>query len=108
MKTKGKLPNIHPGEVLVEEFLKPLGISQYRLGVAVGMPHSRISEIIKQRRGITTDTALRFARGFGTTPDFWLDLQHLYDIEEAKRANEDIYSAIPLLVSLRCQQTCDS
>ncbi len=101
MKTtnKKKLPNIHPGEVLQEEFLKPLGITQYRLAVATGLAHSRITDIIKERRGISADTALRFSRCFGTTPDFWLNLQHLYDMEEARRANEASYEAIPLLTT---------
>lgn len=97
--TTKKLPNPHPGEVLLEEFLKPQGISQYRLAVSTGLAHSRITEIIKGRRGITADTALRFARSFGTTPDFWLNLQHLYDMMEAQRGNEKTYSAIPLLTT---------
>lgn len=100
-KTKSKLPNIHPGEVLREEFLKPMGVSQYRLAVATALPHSRITDIIKERRGITADTALRFARCFGTTPEFWLGLQHLYDMEEAKRANEKTYQTIPLFAGTR-------
>jgi addiction module HigA family antidote len=97
MNKKTRLPNIHPGEILVEEFLKPMGISQYRLAVVTGLPHSRVTDLVKQRRGVTADTALRFSRCFGTTPEFWLNLQHLYDITEARRENEDAYEAIPLL-----------
>src|SRR5258708_37601 len=96
---KTRLPNIHPGEVLEEEFLKPIGISQYRLGGATGRPHSGITDIAKHRRGITADTALRFSRCFGTTAEFWLNLQHLYDLKEAQWANEATYEAIPLLTA---------
>ena len=77
-----KLPNIHPGEVLLEEFLKPMEISQYRLAKELNIPQTRISEIVKQRRRITADTALRLAKYFGTTPKFWLGLQDDYDLEE--------------------------
>jgi addiction module HigA family antidote len=78
-----RLPNIHPGEVLKEEFLDPLGISQYRLAKAIGVQPIRISEICAGRRGISADTALRLARALGTTPGFWLGLQADYDTEEA-------------------------
>ncbi|MEP3388588.1 MAG: HigA family addiction module antitoxin [Reichenbachiella sp.] len=77
-----KLPNIHPGEVLSEEFLKPMGISAYRLSKDLHIPQTRISEILKKNRRITADTALRLSRYFGTTPKFWLGLQDDYDIEE--------------------------
>ena len=77
-----KLSNIHPGEVLKKEFLDPLNISAYRLAKSIGIPQTRISEIIHQRRRITADTALRFAKYFGTTPKFWLSLQDDYDLEE--------------------------
>jgi antitoxin HigA-1 len=77
-----KLPNIHPGEVLKEEFLEPLGISQYRLAKTIGVQPIRIGEICAGRRGITADTALRLSRALGTTPGFWLGLQADYDIEE--------------------------
>lgn len=75
------LNNIHPGEVLIEEFLEPMGISAYRLAKETGIPQTRISEIVKGRRRITADTALRFSKYFGTTPKFWLGLQDDYDIE---------------------------
>ena len=84
---KTKLPNIHPGEVLREEFLGPMDISAYRLAKDTGLPHSRVSDLLAGKRGVSADTALRLARYFGTTPDFWLNLQTAYDIEEADRAN---------------------
>lgn len=77
------LPNIHPGEVLREEFLIPLAISQYRLAKAIGVSEARISAICSGRRAITADTALRLSAFFGTTPGFWLGLQADYDTEEA-------------------------
>ncbi|MBO9613896.1 MAG: HigA family addiction module antidote protein [Dyadobacter sp.] len=78
------LNNIHPGEVLMEEFLEPMGISAYRLAKETGIPQTRVSEIIKGRRRVTADTALRFSKYFGTTPKFWLGLQDDYDIEEGQ------------------------
>ena len=75
------LDNIHPGEVLKEEFLIPLGISAYKLAKETFMPQTRISEIIKGRRRITADTALRLSKFFGTTPKFWLGLQDDFDLE---------------------------
>lgn len=77
-----KLNNIHPGEILIEEFLTPLEISAYRLSKETFIPQTRISEIIKGNRRITADTALRLAKFFGTTPKFWLGLQDDYDLEE--------------------------
>lgn len=77
-----KLKNIHPGEVLLEEFLLPMGISAYKLAKDTGIPQTRVSEITKGRRRITADTALRFARYFGTSPKFWLGLQDDFDLEE--------------------------
>lgn len=77
-----RLKNVHPGEILSEEFLKPLVISAYRLSKDIGIPQTRISEIIKGNRRITADTALRLSRYFGTSPKFWLGLQDDYDIEE--------------------------
>ena len=79
-----KLSNIHPGEVLNEEFLKPLEISAYRLSKDIHIPQTRISEIIKGRRRITADTALRLSKYFGTSPKFWLGLQDDFDIEEGQ------------------------
>ena len=83
-----RLKNIHPGEVLKEEFLAGLNISAYRLAKDTGIPQTRISEIIKGKRRVTADTALRFAKYFGTTPKFWLGLQDDYDLEEENTAKE--------------------
>lgn len=79
-----KLPPTHPGEVLQEEFLKPLGISQYRLAKHLNVPARRINEIVQGKRSISADTALRLARHFGTTDRFWLNLQARYDLEREK------------------------
>ncbi|MBS3773988.1 MAG: HigA family addiction module antidote protein [Bacteroidales bacterium] len=84
-----KLPNVHPGEVLVEEFLKPMDISAYRLSKEIGIPQTRISQIIKGKRRITADTALRLSAFFGNTPKFWLGLQDDYDLEEESHRNND-------------------
>lgn len=88
MKSKtnnmANLPNIHPGEILLEEFLKPLGISAYRLSKEINIPQTRISEITKSKRRITADTALRLSKYFGNSPKFWLGLQDDYDIEEER------------------------
>lgn len=78
---KEKLPPIHPGEVLLEEFMKPLGITQYRLAKDVCVPPRRINEIVHGKRGITADTALRLARYFGTSDRFWLNLYTNYELE---------------------------
>lgn len=79
-----KLNNIHPGEILEEEFLKPIGITAYKLSQAIGVPQTRTSQIIKGQRRITADTALRFAKFFGTSSKFWLGLQNDFDIEEER------------------------
>lgn len=83
MSTK-KLPPVHPGEILSEEYLKPLGISQNKLGRDLNVPAQRINEIVRGQRAITVDTALRLARYFHTTPQFWLNLQARYDLEMAE------------------------
>lgn len=85
-----KLANIHPGEVLVEEFLRPLEISAYRLSKDTDIPQTRISQIIKGKRRITADTALRLASYLGTTAKFWLGLQDDYDIEEERESKKEI------------------
>jgi antitoxin HigA-1 len=77
-----KLKNIHPGEILEEEFLKPMGITAYKLSQAIGVPQTRTSQILKGRRKITADTALRLSKYFGTSSKFWLGLQNDFDIEE--------------------------
>jgi addiction module HigA family antidote len=80
-----RLRNIRPGEVLLEEFLKPMNLSQNALGRALGVPPRRINEIILGKRGITADTAIRLARHFGTSEQFWMGLQADYDLEEARK-----------------------
>ncbi len=82
--TKKKLPPIHPGEILLEEFLKPLGLTQYRLAKSLSVPPRRINEIVQGKRAITADTALRLGRFFGNSERFWLNLQTTYDIEREK------------------------
>jgi len=84
-----KLAPIHPGEVLQEEFLKPMGLSQNRLGRCIGVPPRRINEIVLGKRRITADTALRLARFFGNSPRFWLNLQSSYDLDVAADALGD-------------------
>lgn len=79
------LSPIHPGEILLEEFMKPLGLSQNRLGIDLRIPPQRVGDIVRGRRGVTTDTALRLATYFGTTPRFWLNLQNRYDLDVARR-----------------------
>jgi addiction module HigA family antidote len=81
MSTDPIMPPIHPGEVLMLEYLQPLEVTQHRLAVAIGVPPRRINEIVHGKRRITTDTALRLARYFGTSERFWLNLQDRYDIE---------------------------
>jgi addiction module HigA family antidote len=84
MMTTQKLPPVHPGEILLEEYLKPLGISQNKLGRDLNVPAQRINEIVRGQRAITVDTALRLARYFHTSPQFWLNLQSHYDLEIAQ------------------------
>jgi antitoxin HigA-1 len=79
------LPPIHPGEILIEEFMKPLGLSMNRVARDLRVPVTRIAEIVHGRRGVSSDTALRLARYFGTTPEFWMNLQSAYDLEVAQR-----------------------
>ena len=94
--TAEKLSPVHPGEILLEEFLKPLGLSQNRLSRDLAVPAQRINEIVREKRAITVDTALRLARYFHTTPRFWLNLQMHYDLEMARatrlldRINQDV------------------
>ncbi len=85
MTNMKKLKNIHPGEVLQEEFLIPLGLSAYKLSKDIGIPQTRISEILKGNRRVTADTALRLSRYFGNSAKFWLGIQDDYDIEEEER-----------------------
>ena len=83
-KMTDTLGPIHPGEILLEEFLRPLGLSQNRLGIDLGIPPQRVGDIVRGRRGITADTALRLARYFGTTPQFWLNLQSRFELDVAR------------------------
>ena len=89
-----RLANIHPGEVLREEFLLPFEISAYKLSKDIDIPQTRISQILKGNRRITADTALRFASYFGTTAQFWLGIQNDFDIEEEKEIKKDILMRI--------------
>ncbi|MDH5795755.1 MAG: HigA family addiction module antitoxin [Candidatus Bathyarchaeota archaeon] len=84
-----KLPPIHPGEILLEEFLKPMGISQYRLAKDISVPPRRINEIVHGKRAITPDTALRLSRYFGLSERFWMNLQARYDLEVEKDRLQD-------------------
>ncbi len=85
--SKNKIRNIHPGEILSEEFLKPLKISAYKLAKDIGVPQTRISMIVKGERSVTADTALRLSKYFGNSSKFWLGLQNDYDIEESEKNN---------------------
>jgi addiction module HigA family antidote len=90
-------PPIHPGEILQEEYLTPLGITQHRVAVAIGVPPRRINEIVHGTRRITADTALRLARYFGTSDEFWLNLQAHYDMEtERDRLADTLVQITPL------------
>ena len=92
-----RLKNVHPGEVLAEEFLRPLEVSAYRLAKEIGVPATRVSEILHGRRAITADTALRLAKYFGTSAKFWLGLQEDYDLEEESLAKaKELRAIVPL------------
>ena len=90
---------IHPGEVLLEEFLRPLGISQYRLARAIGVPPRRINEIVHGKRAISPDTALRLSRALGTSDRFWMNLQTRYDLDLQLAAHRDELDKIGRLVA---------
>lgn len=94
ISTGERLPPVTPGEMLVEEFLKPLGITQYRLAKDIGVPQRRIGEIIAGKRAITVDTDLRLCKYFGLSDGWWLRLQADYDIERARDAMTDVLSRI--------------
>jgi len=96
MKT---LPNIHPGEILLEEFLNPMDISQKRLARAMNVPPRRINEIVHGKRAITADTALRLARALGTSKQFWMGQQPDFDLEEARKSASDKLSKIENLAA---------
>lgn len=86
--------NVHPGEILDKEFLGPLGITAYKLAKSVGIQQTRISLIIKEQRGITADTAIRFSKYFGTTPEFWMNLQREYDLRKVRLEKKDAFEKI--------------
>jgi addiction module HigA family antidote len=92
-----KLSNIHPGEILLEEFLKPLNISAYRLSKDLGIPQTRTSEIIKGHRSITADTAIRLSYYFGNSAKFWLGLQNDFDLEQEKKSKAPEFKHIKRL-----------
>jgi antitoxin HigA-1 len=96
-----KLSPVHPGEILLEEFLRPLGLSQYRLAKDVNVPARRINEIVRKSRAVTADTALRLARYFGTSERFWLNLQSRYDLEvEKDRLGKRLKREVRVLTTL--------
>ena len=99
-KEQDRLPNIHPGEVLFEEFLKPFGISAYKLAQDTRVPQTRISEIIHGKRRVTADTAIRLSKYFGTSAEFWIGLQTDFDLEESRRVIESDISLIPTFQAL--------
>ncbi len=85
-KSEKLMPPVHPGEILLEDFMKPLGLTINRLALDLHVPATRIGEIVHERRRITADTALRLARYFKTNPEFWLNLQNFYDLEVSRRS----------------------
>ncbi|TGL48207.1 addiction module antidote protein, HigA family [Leptospira kemamanensis] len=89
-----RLPNIHPGQILSEEFLIPLKITAYRLSKETGIPQTRISQILLHKRSISADTAIRLSKFFGTTPQFWLGLQNDYDLEEEMLKKQKEFNGI--------------
>lgn len=100
MTITDKIPPIHPGEVLMEDFIKGFEITQNRLAVAIGVPPRRINEIVHGKRGITADTALRLAKYFGTSAEFWINLQSHYELDRAEDiAGEQIAGITPLNVA---------
>lgn len=98
MKTPRNSPQIHPGEILIEEFMRPLELSAYRIAQVTALPASRLAEIIAGRRSVTPDTALRLGAALGTTPEFWLNLQATHDLRAVARTNAKDYRSIPSLI----------
>jgi addiction module HigA family antidote len=95
---------IHPGEILAKEFAEPLGLSYYKIAQATGLPASRLHEIVAGNRSVSPDTAIRFARAFGTSAEFWLNLQAHYDLAEVKKANSKVYQSIRSLITSAQQE----
>jgi antitoxin HigA-1 len=104
--TTNRFPIIHPGEILRLEFLEPLEITPYRLSKDIGVPQTRISEILAEKRSITADTALRLARYFSNSPQFWLNLQTQHDLRQAIAQNQATYAAIDRIPMPHLAQTC--
>ncbi len=100
-----RMQNMSPGEILLEEFLKPLGISAYRLAKDTGMPATRVSQIIRARRRITADTALRLSRYFGNSADFWMGIQNEYDLREEQERLGEVLKTIPQVDTSQGTQT---
>lgn len=100
MTITDRIPPIHPGEVLLEDFIKGFGITQNRLAVAIGVPPRRINEIVHGARGISADTALRLSKYFGTSAEFWINLQSYYELDRAEDlAGDQIAAITPLQVA---------
>jgi antitoxin HigA-1 len=104
--TTNRFPIIHPGEILRLEFLEPMEITPYRLSKDIGVPQTRISEILAEKRSITADTALRLARYFSNSPQFWLNLQTQHDLRQAIAQNQATYAAIDRIPMPHLAQTC--
>ena len=96
-----KLPPVHPGEVLLEDFMKPLGLSQYRVAKDIDVPPLRISQIVRGMRSVTPDTALRLARYFGTTPGIWMRLQAQYDLEISRAKHGETIDRVVKVLELQ-------
>lgn len=96
-----RLAPVHPGEVLLHDFMEPLDVTQYRLAVTISVPPRRINEIVHGKRAITADTALRLGQFFGTTPEFWLALQASYDTETARAKISAVLASIPTFSRLK-------
>ncbi len=99
-----KLASIHPGEILLEEFIKPFGISQYRLAKDINVSAMRINEIVHGKRSVSADTALRLGKYFGTSAEFWLNLQNHYDLEiESGKIEKELKIEVKVLTELRSE-----
>ena len=96
-----QLRNIHPGEVLKEEFLKPMGISVYRVSKETGLSQTRLGQVIKGKRAMSAETAVKLGKFFGTPPEFWMNLQSLYDIEDARKQYKKDIEAIQSIKDLK-------
>ena len=97
-------PPTHPGEMLLEDFLEPMGLTQRELADAIAVPYQRVNEIVNGRRGVTPSTALRLSQYFGTSSDFWMSLQLRWDLYHAQRAEADVLKKIPRFRSSRSER----